>query len=217
MYAIRAALEADLPVSVMIETLRVRKITADVVSSHPMYISILADFPEVVINLRESPWMPLSPGQVAYYPDGIVIDNSNVSGCCGCDSVLSTATIQADGNIGACCGLGMRLVPELQIGNINETSVSQAMQVAGRDFLKRWIRADGPERILAWAASHDSTIVWEGLYAHRCQACLRLYQDEKVRTVIRNHHQEKIADVLFSEWLLHRYTGTPHAAETEGA
>jgi hypothetical protein len=40
------------------------------------------------------------------------------------------------------------------------------------------------------------------MYAHRCQACLRLYKDPKVRDVIAQHHQEKIADVLVTEWLL---------------
>jgi hypothetical protein len=58
---------------------------------------------------------------------------------------------------------------------------------------------------LAWAATHDSSIEWENLYSHRCQACLRIYQDPKVREVIREYHQEKIADVLLGEWLLYKY------------
>ena len=64
---------------------------------------------------------------------------------------------------------------------------------------------EGPERILEWASTHDPEIQWEDMYAHRCQACIRLYKDSRVKTVIQEHHQEKIADVLFNEWLLYHY------------
>ena len=40
------------------------------------------------------------------------------------------------------------------------------------------------------------------MYAHRCQACLRLYQDPVVRTVVSHSYEEKVADVMFGEWLL---------------
>lgn len=61
---------------------------------------------------------------------------------------------------------------------------------------------DGPDKILAWASTHDPEIKWEDMYTHQCQACFRLYKDHKVRKVIAEHHQEKIADVFFAEWLL---------------
>ena len=43
------------------------------------------------------------------------------------------------------------------------------------------------------------------MYGHKCQACIRLYKDEKVRNIIREHHKEKIADVFFAEWLIYSY------------
>ena len=71
--------------------------------------------------------------------------------------------------------------------------------------MKRWIRVEGPERILAWAADRDPSTEWEGMYAHHCQACLRLYKDEAVRTVIRDHHREKVADVVYAEYAMDHY------------
>jgi hypothetical protein len=57
------------------------------------------------------------------------------------------------------------------------------------------------------------------LYAHRCQACLRLYQDPAVRSVVREHYQDKVPDVLFSEWLLHEcrpeFTDSPTESPAE--
>jgi hypothetical protein len=123
----------------------------------------------------------------------------------GCENILSTTTIEPSGSIRACCGIASRQISELLIGNIHDIGLADADRVASDDFLKRWIRVDGPESILAWAASHDPAIQWEHMYAHRCQACLRLYGDPRVRQVIMECHKEKLADVIFAEWLLFHY------------
>jgi hypothetical protein len=73
---------------------------------------------------------------------------------------------------------------------------------AFNDFLKIWIFVDGPEKILAWAATKDPSIKWENKYAHMCHACRDLYHNDKVRRTIREHHQEKIFDVYVRYWLL---------------
>jgi hypothetical protein len=69
-----------------------------------------------------------------------------------------------------------------------------------QDLLKRWIRMEGPERIVAWAATKDTSIEWEGMYAHRCQACLRLYKDPAIRDVVAEHFMEKMPDLIFGEF-----------------
>jgi hypothetical protein len=212
--ATRAAVAREMVPSIMVETVAERVITKDVVENHPLFTAIIADFPGRLINVHESPWMPLKHQRVARYADGLAVDGGNLASCTGCDSVLQTYTVEADGRIGACCGLGMRLIPELQVGVVGVDTLSDAISVAEDDVLKRWIRVDGPERILAWAAEHDSTIAWEGMYAHRCQACLRLYKDETVRSVIRAHWKEKLADIVYSEWLLYRFEPSS-AVETD--
>jgi len=199
----RAAVKAGLPVAIMIETVKDRKITKTTLEQHDDFRSVCRDFPASRIDIMESPWMPLSPSVVADYPDHVPTNRENLPFRKGCDSVLTTTTIQADGRIGACCGIGMRLVPELQVGKIGETTLAAASKVAADDFLKQWIRIEGPEHILAWAATHDPEIQWEDMYAHRCQACIRLYTDPKVRQVIANNYLEKVADVLFAGWLLY--------------
>ncbi len=203
--ATRAALESCFPVSVMVETVLDRVVTKETVISSPEWIKIQSDFPEAKINIHESPWMPLEPSILFDYPLGIAINHKNVSSCSGCDSILSTTTIQANGIIGACCGLGMRMIPELHLGHVEEVTLDEADRRASDDFLKHWIKVEGPEKILAWASGHDDSILWENWYAHRCQACVRIYSDEKVRAIIEKYHTEKMADVLTQEWLLHEY------------
>ena len=192
-----------LRVAIMVEVVKERTTTKDTLEQHPDFQSVVSDFPPACIQIHESPWMPLAPSTVQQYPAGVSINRSNVSACHGCRSVLATTTVQADGRIAACCGLGMRLIPELQLGHIADTNLDEADRKASDDFLKQWIRVEGPERILAWAATHDNTIKWENMYGHQCQACLRLYTDPAVRNVIRAHHKEKLVDVLFADWLLY--------------
>lgn len=198
--AVDAALEAGLGLAVMVETTRERKITKATLEADQEFAEIVRRRGPVAIH--ESPWMPLSPFATGDYVSEQRATRQTLPAHGGCDSVLTTTTVQADGTIAACCGIGMRLVPELQLGHIASTSLLEADRKAEDDFLKRWIRAEGPERILAWASEKDPSIEWEGMYAHKCQACLRLYQDATVRRVIREHHREKLADVLFAEWLL---------------
>jgi len=170
-----------------------------------------------LVKFSESPWMPLNPAKKENYPPGMAIDRNNLAKVRGCDSVIQTITVQADGRIGACCGLGMRLVPELQVGRIGEISLTEGFSEAEDDLLKRWIRAEGPERILAWAAEKDPSIKWEGMYAHRCQACIRLYRDPAVRRIIADQYIEKIPDIVFREFLLYEFTSNPELSGTDTA
>lgn len=127
-------------------------------------------------------WSELTPFPKTR-PAGAV-NRSNLSQCTGCDSLLTATTLQANGIVSPCCGLGIRFVPELQVGHIAGGTLEEADACARQDPLKKRIHEEGPERILAWAADRDPRIQWEDMYAHRCQACIRLYKDPMVRKVI---------------------------------
>lgn len=204
--AIGAALRHNLrSICVMIEVTREARISEADLTTHPLFLDETADLPIRRVRYFQSPWMPISHGRTHSYAKELLLSRENVSLKPGCTSCLSTTTLQADGRIAACCGLGMRVIPELQIGHIASTSLAEADARASDDLLKRWIRLEGPEKILAWAAEKDSSIEWENKYAHKCQACLRLYKDPKVRATIREHANEKLGDIVFGEFLLSYY------------
>lgn len=202
LFALRAGLDLSLTAVLMIETRSDNQVNRASIEAHPIYWELFGAGVGTPFSIVESPWMPLDPAQTYRYPDGMAANQSNIASRGGCDSVIDTTTVLADGRIMACCGLGTQSIPELQVGKVDEDSVASARQRAGGDFLKRWIRNEGPERILAWAASHDERIEWENMYAHRCQACKRIYDDPLVGDVIRSRYQERMLDVLASEWLL---------------
>ncbi|MEV6693691.1 radical SAM protein [Micromonospora sp. NPDC051196] len=199
-YAIVAACERSLPVHVMVELKNGNAVTRDQLLDHPALARLSAN-QAAHLTVRSSPWMPLSPMKYHRYPPGLTVDHSNIGLRPGCDSVLQTYTVQADGRIGACCGLGLRRIDELNVARVDQPSpLRTAIREAEQDFLKLWIHYEGPERVVAWAAERDPSIKWEGRYAHHCQMCQRLYHDEAIRAVLREHWQEAISQVLQSAW-----------------
>ncbi|MEN7430380.1 radical SAM protein [Chromobacterium sp. TRC.1.1.SA] len=196
-----AAVRRRLKAWVMVELRAARAVTAASVTGHPR-IAALAPEDRALIEIVESPWMPLDPGLLEDYPPGVAADNHNFKSFRVCSNVLQTYTIQADGRVGACCGIGMRQIPELSVATVDQPDfLSRAVEAAEGDFLKLWLHYLGPERVLAWAAARDPSIRWEGMYAHHCQACARIYRDEAVRRLVREHYEEMIAEVLQAAWL----------------
>jgi len=150
----------------------------------------------------ESPWMPLNPFEVESYPPGKLANKNTLHAYQGCGSILQTYVIQATGKIGSCCGIGMRVTPELNVADVGEEDfLEKAVIRAENDFLKTWLHYKGPEKILAWAAEKNPNIIWEDMYAHRCQACLRLYKDPIVKQVVREHYPEMLSEVMATAYL----------------
>ncbi|MFF4159384.1 radical SAM protein [Streptomyces sp. NPDC001678] len=199
--AVRAACERALPVHVMIELKSDNSVTREKFLNHPMVAQLSAEECKH-LSVKTSPWMPMDHSATYSYPPENAVNRYNVGMRPGCDSVLQTYTIQADGRVGACCGLGMRTVPELNVGHVGrQGALRRAITDSEADFLKLWIHYEGPERIIAWASRHNPDIKWEDRYAHHCQFCLRLYHDDDVRQVVRDHWEEVISMVLQSAWL----------------
>ncbi|MFC7384271.1 radical SAM protein [Sphaerisporangium rhizosphaerae] len=199
--AVVEAVKRRLPVHVMVELRAERAVTRDTVLGRPE-LRALSDAQRDMVKVVESPWMPLDPHQVESYPDGLATDSANISERPGCDSLLRTYTLQSDGRVAACCGLGMRAINELNVTTIDEPDfLGRAVQTAESDVLKLWIHSLGPDRVLQWAAEKDPSIQWQGMYAHHCQSCHRLYQDPKVRAVIQEHGHEMIGTVAQTLWL----------------
>lgn len=200
-----AAARLDYRVWVMVELRAARAVTADSLLGDPR-IAALPEEKRKLFEVKESPWMPLDPDRVAAYPEGLAADRLSFKAHQRCDNVLQTYTVQADGKVGACCGIGMRLIPELNVATVHEPGfLAQAVDAAENDFLKLWLHYKGPEQILKWAAEKDPSIDWENRYAHRCQACARVYKDPAVAAVVREHYQEMLAEVIQTAWFDQEY------------
>jgi hypothetical protein len=181
----------------VIELQKERQVTADKLKADPRISAILSMNKERrLLRVIESPWMPMSlEEEVKQIPDRY-LNRNNLYKRAGCDNILNNIVATPSGKMGICCGLTRELIPELNTNISSTVSVRDAYLKASKDFMKIWLRVEGPEKILAWAASKDPTIQWEGKYAHHCHACLALFSDEKVRNIIRERYKEKVEEVI---------------------
>jgi hypothetical protein len=191
---------------IMIEVRKGRSFTKETLLKDKRLSELLKqnDKPNL-LSIVESPWMPVYDSKDIPQDDTLLANKSNIASKKGCDSILSTFVVDPSERLGACCGLTREQIPEMNMGSLGEKSMKNMVNEAFDDFLKIWIFVDGPEKILAWASTKDTSIKWENKYAHICHACRDLYQDNKVKQVIKKYYEEKMLDVYFKYWLLTSY------------
>lgn len=212
--AIQASLEAGMTIALMYELRANSKLCdQDLLAK----INTLAPAETIarLFTFIRSPWMPIKPGNIQDYPDGVYANSKNIAFREGCSSVLRDYVVQATGNIAPCCGLGMRSVPELQTAHVTDAAaadganpLAQAIAASEDDVFLYALHKFGPEKILAWAATKDPSIVWENMYGHHCQACMRLYKDPKLKTLVQEHFEELLADLIYSGTVLEQFEQT---------
>lgn len=197
--AVRAAVSQRLPAFVMVETKKNRAVTKDTVLELP---DLRALSPEEMsmVSISESPWMPLDPLEVEDYEEGMAAGQNDVEARKPCHSVLTTLTLQADGKVSPCCGLGIRQLPELMQGKLGD-SIEHLQRKAESDLVKLAIHYYGPLQLVKLAADVDPTIKWEGMYSHHCQACARLYTDGRVIKALKSR-VEQIQNMVYEAVIL---------------
>ena len=148
-----AAIERQLPVHVMVELRSTRAVTRDILLARPE-LDALDEEQRKLLHVAESPWMPMEPDQIEQYPAGVAVDQTNIASRSGCDSILRTYTVQSDGRVASCCGLGMRVIDDLNVTTVAEPGfLRRAIETSESDMLKLWIHTLGPDRILAMGGS----------------------------------------------------------------
>ena len=197
LYGALASYRLGIKLAVMVEVTGGRQMTKQKLLEHPLYQRMFGDRTDIASVVQESPWIPMdTEGPEIEYEPRHLANRENLANRTGCQSVLSTLVATPQKNLKACCGITSEQIPELRLGSLDSAGVVDLYERGGDDFLKIWLAVDGPERILAWASKHDSSIDWENRFAHQCHACLFMYEDQKVRAVIEAHYNEVVPDVL---------------------
>jgi organic radical activating enzyme len=201
MNAITASIANQLKPAIMIEDRAGRTVTKNKILRNPEIRRLILKDKNCLL-VSESPWMPLNPFKVEQYTNSITANRDNLDSFPSCDTILQSLTLLSDGNISTCCGFGNRLIPELIVSDINKPDfLGTAIENTENDFMKIWLHYEGPIKILAWAAEKNPNIAWENMYAHCCQACLRIYKDPTVMQTIKENYQEKVSQVISSAWM----------------
>lgn len=180
---------------IVVEAQKERQVTADTVLQNEQLKYLWDSTSRNEFRIIESPWMPRSVDEVIEQSDRLMLSRNNLHLKKGCDNIFNTAVITPDNQVGLCCGLTREQIPELSIP-WKKNFLSEHLEEAGKDFIKIWIFIDGPEKILAWAASKNPQIDWENRYAHHCHVCLRIFKDSLVQQTIQKYYKERVNDVL---------------------
>ncbi len=146
-------------------------------------------------RIIESPWMPMDYKERIEHHHDNLLNRTTLHLRGGCTSVLKTIVVTPDQQLGFCCGLAREQIPELNVP-WDGGALGPILEAGAQDFMKIWLSVDGPDRILAWAATKNPDIEWENRFSHHCHSCLALYRDPLVRQTIRDHYRERVEDVL---------------------
>lgn len=196
--ALVAALQAELPCALSVEAAADSKLSISSFLDSPKLRSTLdSGTGPQALRTFSSPWMQVLDDPVAP-PAAAVADAGNIDDEPGCQVVLRTAAINPTGHLGICDGLIRELVPELRgqiidggpVDDEGRDDLGRLFIEQGSQLLPVWLMVDGPKRILRWAAGRDSTIQWEGRYAHNCDACRQVFEDRRVRSLIAENEAE---------------------------
>jgi hypothetical protein len=214
--AVEVAVELGISTVVVVEMQKGSKVTANAFRKIPRIAELISNCKEKnKFQIIESPWMPYAYEAVIMQHDGRMINRHNVHRRKGCESALSDiVATPTPRKLGLCCGLTREQIPELNATWVVGESLLEFHTRNASDFLKIWLAVDGPEQILAWAASKNSSINWENRYSHKCHACVALYKDPLVSSAIRDHYKERLDDVLLRYAIMARShgRGTGYAA-----
>lgn len=113
-----------------------------------------------------------------------------------CKNLFDTITLSPQNEILACCGLTALRHPYLTIGTMEQNNLKTIWDYQFDDFMKIWLFAEGPDKILSFAQTQDSTIEIGGEWEHMCKKCSRILSSPHILKVLENSYRKILPRVL---------------------
>lgn len=113
----------------------------------------------------------------------------------GCEQVFENIVVTPHDNLSACCGLTLEHIPEMRLGRNDGTNMKELFESQADDFLKYWIRVDGPYAIIESVMGDAASTYLHGV-VHGCQACAILHKTPVIREALKNVYLDHIESVL---------------------
>jgi hypothetical protein len=193
-----ATAAAGIRTIIAIEGYKESKFTLDTALQHPLIMEFLESSPaRGNLSFFSNIWIPFkSDAAISQDPSLNRLSSKNVSSE-GCDNVLENLVITPHERVSSCCGLTFEHIPEMKLGTAREQSLRELYFNQFDDFIKIWLRVEGPERILQFAASKNPRIAFSAEFTHPCQSCVEIFRNPEVRDALRDSYREKVHDVIF--------------------
>lgn len=195
--------EFGLRAIIVVEGRREARFTMDGALAHPGLAEFLRASPaRANLLLLNNVWIPFQDDASITQRDEIYRRKDRIERFQGCDNVLENMVITPHERLASCCGLTFEHIPEMKLGDARTRSLRELYDSQMEDFIKIWIRVDGPEKIFLFATEKDPGICFPDGSTHPCQTCAALFLNPRVRRVLREHYLEKVPEVMFRYQML---------------
>lgn len=181
MNAIYAASELKIQSAIMVESHKYAEFGLERIQKHPLFKKIQQKHSDFLPQIVNSPWVSLKNDKKYDYDKISKVDIEY-----GCDHIFNHVTVDADYDVLSCCGITVKQIPEMRIGDFREKSIKSCYEAQASDLLKKWIFTAGPINILKQVIEWDNSI-FIPKFAHYCQSCLFLHNNDKVKNIICNN------------------------------
>ena len=166
--------------------------------AHPRLAEFLAASPaRERLTLLNNVWIPFRETADLRQEEEIYRRRERLERFEGCDNILENMVITPHEQLASCCGLTFEHIPEMKLGSARERPMRELYDEQLKDFIKIWIRVEGPEKIFDFVTRKDPGIPFPDGATHPCQTCAALFLNPRVRRVLREHYLEKVPDVMF--------------------
>ncbi len=113
-----------------------------------------------------------------------------------CTQLFHNVVVTPHAQISACCGLTYEHIPEMILGALDEAPLKQTYGKQVDDFMKIWIRVEGPSGIARSVLPHDAAENVINSCVHICQLCAVVHQNEEIRTAIESQWENHVGRIL---------------------
>lgn len=124
-----------------------------------------------------------------------------------CNHTISSLSFHPDGNVTLCCGVGVRDVDFLSIGNWKEESLQTILARSNNDLIANLIRFYGlkslKEKLIT--AHPELGLTNKQDYTGQCELCFELFSNEKVLHYLQTKGLE-LEDELITKKVMHLST-----------
>lgn len=195
------AYELGLGLAIMVESSEERALTKKLLLDDPLFGAVYKRDPEG-LKIQESVWIPMDADRVINHNPRNYRNPSNPHLMRGCHNILRTIAITPDGDYLVCCGLTVEQIPDLHIANARNEPLGNIVARADRDMLRRWLRVDGPEKIIQYLQRRDPSLEYSWNRVHPCEACRDLYNRKDMREAVMKYGREGAGEMLLRYQLL---------------
>lgn len=122
-----------------------------------------------------------------------------------CKQLFKIMTLNPAEELVCCCGLTTRKHPFLSLGSIRNRDIKKLWESQFDDFVKLWLYAEGPHKILEFVQKEDPSVKIESSTIHICALCLQILSDSHILQIIRENYT-KIAPRVMLEYTIQSQT-----------